>query len=292
MQDVGIAIAGAGALAPADKAIYALRDATGTVDSMPLIGSSIVAKKAATGAGYLLYDVKRGSGAFMKTTAEAHELAHLLVRLSESMGIRAAALVTDMDTPLGSAVGNALEVRESVAFLRGEPTRDDLAGVARHVAQALLELSGVEDARGAVERALASGAAHEKLVALVRAQGGDAAALEDLPVSRHVREVPAPRDGYVARLDADGVARAALALGAGRRHKEDALGPRRRGRAARCAGRAGDRGPAGGPALRRPRSRPRRRARRRRARGRRRARRARPPRPRPPGAVTRVSPRR
>ena len=225
VRDVGIAIAGAGALAPADKAIYALRDATRTVDSMPLIASSIVAKKAATGAGYVLYDVKRGSGAFMKTTAEARELAELLVRLSESLGIRAAALVTDMDAPLGSAVGNALEVRESVAFLRGEPTRDDLAGVARHVAQALLELRGVDDARGAVDRALASGAAHQKLVALVRAQGGDPAALEDLPVSRHVREVPAPRDGHVARLDADGVARASLALGAGRQHKEDPIDP-------------------------------------------------------------------
>lgn len=147
------------------------------------------------------------------------------MRLSESMGIRAAALVTDMDTPLGSAVGNALEVRESVAFLRGEPTRDDLAGTARHVAQALLELRGVHDARGAVDRALASGAAHEKLVALVRAQGGDPAALEDLPVSRHVRDVAAPQDGHVARLDADGIARASLALGAGRRHKEDAIDP-------------------------------------------------------------------
>src|SRR3712207_2898461 len=130
VDEIGFALAEAGVLAPADKAIYALRDTTGTVDSLPLIGSSIVSKKAATGAGHLLYDVKRGSGAFMKTTEDARRLAELLVRLSESMGIRASALITDMDNPLGSAVGNALEVRESVALLRGEATWDDLAEVA------------------------------------------------------------------------------------------------------------------------------------------------------------------
>src|SRR3712207_4372813 len=154
VEEVGLAIMEAGDLAPADKAIYALRDTTGTVDSLPLVGSSIVSKKAATGAGHLLYDVKQGSGAFMKTPEEARELARLLVRLSESMGIRASALITAMDAPLGSAVGNALEVRESVAFLRGEPTWDDLAEVARDVAVRLLELKGTADPRAAVERAL------------------------------------------------------------------------------------------------------------------------------------------
>jgi thymidine phosphorylase len=225
VEDIGIAIAGAGELAPADKAIYALRDTTGTVDSMPLIGSSIVSKKAATGAGHLLYDVKRGSGAFMKTTAQARELAELLVRLSEDLGLGASALITDMDVPLGRAVGNALEVRESVAFLRGEATRDDLAEVARDVAVRLLELAGIPEPAAAVERALASGAAHAKLVELVRAQGGDAEALEDLPVSASVREVEAPGDGYLARFDALGVGRAALVLGAGRERKEDAVDP-------------------------------------------------------------------
>lgn len=225
VDEVGIAIAEAGVLAPADKAIYALRDTTGTVDSMPLIGSSIVSKKAATGAGHLLYDVKRGSGAFMKTTAEARELAELLVRLSESMGIRASALITDMDTPLGVAVGNALEVRESVAFLRGEPTAPDLAEVARDVAARLLELTGAADAQDAVEHALSSGGAHDKLVELVRAQGGDADALADLAVSDHVQEVTAPEAGHVARFDALGVGRASLALGAGRERKEDVIDP-------------------------------------------------------------------
>ncbi len=225
VDTVGIAIGEAGVLAPADKAIYALRDTTGTVDSMPLIGSSIVSKKAATGAGHLLYDVKRGTGAFMKTTEQARELAQLLVRLSESMGIRASALITDMDAPLGSAVGNALEVRESVAFLRGEPTRDDLAEVACDVAVRLLELTGAEAPREAVDRALGSGAAHDKLTELVRAQGGDVDRLEDLAVSAHVREVSAPAGGFVARFDALGIGRASLALGAGRQRKDDAIDP-------------------------------------------------------------------
>src|SRR5918997_1095294 len=145
VEEIGLAIIEAAELAPADKAIYALRDTTGTVDSLPLIGSSIVSKKAATGAGHLLYDVKRGSGAFMKTTEDARELAELLVRLSEDSGIKASALITDMDNPLGSAVGNALEVRESVRFLMGDEVPGDLAYEARYVAFRLLELKGIED---------------------------------------------------------------------------------------------------------------------------------------------------
>src|ERR671914_2311647 len=169
VEEVGLAIIEAGNLAPADKAIYALRDTTGTVDSLPLIGSSIVSKKAATGAGHLLYDVKRGSGAFMKTTEDARELAELLVRLSEDLGIRSSALITDMDNPLGSAVGNALEIRESVLLLKNEPVSDDLAYEARYVAVRLLELKGIEDAERAVEGALSSGAAYEKFGEFVRA---------------------------------------------------------------------------------------------------------------------------
>ena len=225
VEEVGLAIAEAGDVAPADKAIYALRDATGTVDSLPLIGSSIVSKKAATGAGHLLYDVKQGSGAFMKSAEEARELASLLVRLSNDSGIRASALITDMDEPLGAAIGNALEVRESVRFLRGEETPADLSEMARAVAVRLLEIKGIDDAEGAVERALASGAAFEKLREFVAAQGGDAEALEDLPVSGNVREIPAPRSGYVAGFGASGVGRAALALGAGREKKSDRVDP-------------------------------------------------------------------
>ena len=225
VEEVGLAIVEAGELAPADKEIYALRDTTGTVDSLPLIGSSIVSKKAATGAGYLLYDVKRGSGAFMKTTEDARGLAELLVRLSESMGIKASAVITDMENPLGSAVGNALEVRESVRFLAGDEVPEDLAHEARYVATRLLELKGVPDPEGKVEDALASGAAHEKFREFVRAQGGDADTLDELPVSGEVRDVAAPSGGYVARFGASGVARAALTLGAGREKKGDEVDP-------------------------------------------------------------------
>jgi thymidine phosphorylase len=225
VEEVGLAIVEAGELAPADKEIYALRDTTGTVDSLPLIGSSIVSKKAATGAGYLLYDVKRGSGAFMKTTQDARELAELLVRLSESMGIKASAVITDMDNPLGSAVGNALEVRESLRFLAGEKVPEDLAHEARYVATRLLELKGVPDPEGKVEDALASGVAHEKFIEFVRAQGGDADALGEFPVSGEVRDVAASRGGYVAWFGASGIARAALALGAGRERKGDEVDP-------------------------------------------------------------------
>lgn len=220
---VGLVIGAAGALAPADKALYGLRDTTGTVDSLPLIASSIVSKKVATGAGHLLYDVKAGAGAFMHTVAQARELAELLVQVSAAFGIRASALVTDMDTVLGRAVGNAVEVRESVAFLRGEPASPDLAEVACRVAVRLLELHGAPDAGAAVRRALESGAGYERLVAMVRAQGGDVHALAEMPVSQHVRELIAPQSGYVARFDALGIARGALALGAGRQRKGDAL---------------------------------------------------------------------
>jgi len=208
-----------------DKAIYALRDTTGTVDSLPLIGSSIVSKKAATGAGHLLYDVRRGSGAFMKTPEEARELAYLLVRLSETMGIRASAVITDMDTPPGSAVGNALEVGESAGFLRGEPVPEDLAREANLVAAKLLGLKGQEDPHAAVEEALSSGAAYEMLERFVRAQGGAPDALENLPVSATVRQVRAPRAGHVTGFAALGVGRAALALGAGRKKKTDRIDP-------------------------------------------------------------------
>jgi thymidine phosphorylase len=225
VEEVGLAITEAGNLAPADRAIYALRDTTGAVDSLPLIGSSIVSKKAATGAGYLLYDVKSGSGAFMKTTNEARALSELLVRLSESLGIEASALITAMDEPLGSAVGNALEVRESVRFLRGEDSPADLSEKARVVATRLLRLKNIPNPEGAVEAAISSGAAYEKFARFVSAQGGDPQALENLPVSKEVREIAAPQAGYVARFGALGVGRAALLLGAGREKKGDKVDP-------------------------------------------------------------------
>jgi pyrimidine-nucleoside phosphorylase len=225
VEEVGLAIIEAGDLAPADKEIYALRDTTGTVDSLPLLGSSIVSKKAATGAGHLLYDVKHGSGAFMKTIEEARQLAELLVRLSEDLGIDASALITDMHNPLGSAVGNALEVRESVLLLKNEPVPDDLASKVNHVAARLLTQKGIPEADAAVENALSSGAAYEKFREFVTAQGGEADALEDLPVSAEVSEVKSPRGGFVARFGASGIGSAALALGAGRKQKGDRIDP-------------------------------------------------------------------
>jgi pyrimidine-nucleoside phosphorylase len=225
VRKVGLAIAEAGNLAPADKAIYALRDATGTVDSLPLIGSSIVSKKVATGCEYLLYDVKAGSGAFMKSAEEARELADLLVRLSKSLQVEASALITAMDEPLGSAVGNALEVRESVRFLQGEASPSDLSEKSRVVAARLLRLKGIQHPKDAVEKAISSGAAYAKFVEFVVAQGGDTKALQNMPVSKEVREVVAPKAGYVARFRALGVGRAAVLLGAGREKKGDKIDP-------------------------------------------------------------------
>jgi thymidine phosphorylase len=225
VKEVGLAIMEAGDLTPADKAIYALRDTTGTVDSLPLVGSSIVSKKVATGAGHLLYDVKSGSGAFMKTIEDARELAELLVRLSKSLGIEASALITNMDEPLGVAVGNVLEVRESVRFLRDEPSAADLSEVTRIVAVRLLELKGIPEPRSAVEKAISSGAAYEKFREFVTAQDGDTRALENLPITDMVQEVGAPQTGYVAQIEALGVGRAALLLGAGRLKKGDEVDP-------------------------------------------------------------------
>ena len=246
VEEIGLAIAEAGDLAPADKAIYALRDATGTVDSLPLIGSSIVSKKAATGADHLLYDVKVGSGAFVETPEEARALAELLVHLSRSLGIEASALITRMDEPLGKAVGNALELRESVRLLRCE-SQGDLSGMSRSVAIRLLALKGISAPDDAVERAISTGAAYEKFTQFVAAQGGDPNALDDLPISKEMREVLAPRAGYVARFGALGVGRATLLLGAGRAKKGDEIDP---GAGAEILVKAGDEVEEGQPVAR------------------------------------------
>lgn len=224
VDDVGLVVGAAGLLAPADGVIYALRDTTGTVDSLGLIASSIVSKKVATGAGHLLYDVKAGTGAFMKDLDQARELAELLVRLSGELDIRARAVITDMTSPLGSAVGNALEIREAVAFLRGEQVAPDLAEVAVDEAVRLIGLHDDRpDARSEVEQALRSGAGMRLFERFVAAQGGDPAALQDLRISSVTRQVTAGRGGHVAGVDALRIARAALALGAGRQTKADRI---------------------------------------------------------------------
>jgi thymidine phosphorylase len=220
LQQAGAVIAAAGpSLAPADRRLYALRDVTGTVESIPLIASSIMSKKIAEGTGALVLDVKTGSGAFMRDLDRAVALAQTMVALGEEHGVRTRALVTRMDTPLGLAVGNALEVAEAVAALRGEGPAD-LMEVTLALAREMLDLAGLPGADPA--EAITSGRAHDAWRAMVRAQGGDPDA--PLPRAQHVQPaLLAPHDGYLTRLDAHAIGVAGWQLGAGRARKEDAV---------------------------------------------------------------------
>ncbi len=226
VRDVGLAIIGQTAdLVPADKALYGLRDVTATVDQVSLIASSIMSKKIAGGAPAVVLDVKVGDGAFMKTIDAARELAEAMVALGRDAGLEVVCELTDMDQPLGQAVGNALEVREAVATLRGEGP-PDLAELVLASAAHLLALSDLgvdrEEGRGRAERAIADGSALAAYERWVSAQGGDPgeAALPSAPVTREVR---ARRAGYVHRLGAIRVGLAALRLGAGRETKDAAI---------------------------------------------------------------------
>lgn len=231
-REIGLVVAAQSKdLAPADGKIYALRDATGTVRSSALIASSIMSKKLAAGAPAIVLDVTVGSGAFMQTVEEARELAELMVRIGRGAGRRMAALLTEMDRPLGRAVGNAVEVEEAAAVLAGGGP-DDVREVSREVAAWMLVTAGlagsIEEACSAADEALRSGAAAEKLATLVEAQGGDPAVL-DLTLLGHVpAEIGAwgeERAGIVTRMDAGGIGRASLTTGAGRRRKGDAVDP-------------------------------------------------------------------
>jgi thymidine phosphorylase len=217
LADPGVVIAAAGAgLAPADRRLYALRDVTGTVESIPLIASSIMSKKIAEGTQALVLDVKTGSGAFMRDQARAEQLARTMVALGTEHRVRTRALVTRMDTPLGRAVGNALEVEEAVKALTGEGP-DDLMEVTFALAEHMLELAGIT---ASPDEAIASGRAFGTYRRMIRAQGGDPDA--PLPVARHVRHaLPAPETGWINGLDALAVGIAAWRLGAGRARKED-----------------------------------------------------------------------
>lgn len=216
LAEVGAVICAAGAgLAPADRRIYALRDVTGTVPSIPLIASSIMSKKIAEGTGALVLDVKVGSGAFMKTHSPARELAEAMVGLGEAHGVRTSALLTGMDTPLGRTAGNALEVRESVETLAGGGPAD-LVEVTVALAREMAELAGLAADPAQV---LASGAAMDVWRAMIVAQGGDPDA--ELAWAPVVETVAAPADGVLGRLDALAVGVAAWRLGAGRARKED-----------------------------------------------------------------------
>ena len=226
VREIGVAIIGQTAdLVPADKRLYALRDVTATVDSIPLIASSIMSKKIAAGADAIVLDVKVGDGAFMKSLDRARELARAMIELGRQAGREVVCELTDMDQPLGHAVGNSLEVREAVETLRGEGPRD-LTELTLGACGHLLALSdlGVDEEAGRrrAEEAVSSGAALERYETWIRAQRGDPS-LEALPGAPVVRAVPAPRSGYVERIAATAVGVAALHLGAGRAAKDDVI---------------------------------------------------------------------
>ena len=223
-ERVGIALIGqTGNMTPADKKLYALRDVTETVDSIPLIVSSIMSKKLAAGAHNIVLDVKCGSGAFMKNEESARTLAEKMVDIGKACGRNIAAVITDMDVPLGFAVGNALEVEEALALLRGEDI-PDLREICLALSSELVAMCcGVssEEARALAENALSSGAALAKAKEWIGAQGGDA----DLPLPKAtlVCEIFAEKDGYISHMDAETVGRAACELGAGRKTKDDTI---------------------------------------------------------------------
>jgi len=240
LDEVGAVICAAGSgLAPADRKLYALRDVTGTVESIPLIASSIMSKKIAEGTGALVLDVKVGSGAFMKDIGRARELATTMVRLGTDAGVRTVALLTDMSTPLGLTSGNALEVRESVEVLAGGGP-PDVVELTVALAREMLAAAGRGDEDPAP--ALADGRAMDAWRAMIRAQGGDPAAT--LPVAREQHQVLATADGVLTEVDAMAVGVAAWRLGAGRARKED---PVQAGAGVELHARPGDRVRAGQP---------------------------------------------
>ncbi len=219
LRDVGAVICAAGSgLAPADKKLYALRDVTGTVESIPLIASSIMSKKIAEGTAALVLDVKVGSGAFKRDIHEAAELAETLIDLGVAAGVDTSALITDMSTPLGRAIGNANEVTESVEVLAGGGP-SDVIELTVELAREMLAGAGIRDVDPSA--ALADGRAMDQWRRMIRAQGGDPDA--PMPVAPHVEELRAHRDGVIGRMDALGVGIAAWRLGAGRARKEDAV---------------------------------------------------------------------
>lgn len=216
LAQVGAVICAAGAgLAPADKKLYALRDVTGTVESIPLIASSIMSKKIAEGTGALVLDVKVGSGAFMKTLDRASELAKTLVQLGKDAGVKTSALLTDMSTPLGLAIGNSLEVQESIDVLAGGGP-SDVVELTVELAREMLKLSGI-DADPAEN--LKNGKAMDKWRQMIQAQGGDLSVA--LPTAKHQHTVTAESTGKITKLDALAFGVASWRLGAGRERKED-----------------------------------------------------------------------
>jgi pyrimidine-nucleoside phosphorylase len=232
LKAIGIVLAGQSSdIAPADQKLYALRDATATVECLPLIVSSILSKKIAAGLDGLVLDVKVGNGAFMKTLGEARALAEALVRTAAAMGTKVVALITDMETPLGTAVGNALEVSEAVSVLKGQGP-DDLREVSFELAAWMLVLGRaaktLEAARARVERQVQSGAAVSKLRQVIAHQGGNPGIVDEpgkLPRARLQREVRSPAAGIIQEIRAYPIGMAAVVLGAGRAEAADKVDP-------------------------------------------------------------------
>jgi len=229
---IGCAIAGQTAnLVPADKKIYALRDVTATVDSVPLIAASVMSKKIAGGSDAIVLDVKTGRGAFMKTLQTSRELAQTMVNIGNAVGRRTMAVISDMDQPLGFAVGNALEVREALDTLRGEGPQD-LRELCLVLGSQMLLLAGIaktgEQARARLEGAFERREALAKFKDMIKAQGGDPALVDNparLPAAPVVSPVPSPASGSVESIEAEAIGLAAMALGAGRATKEDVIDP-------------------------------------------------------------------
>ena len=229
VEDVGVAVIGqSGNLTPADKKLYALRDVTATIDSLPLTTSSIMSKKLAAGAHSIVLDVKIGSGAFMKTLEDGQKLAESMVRIGKACGRNVVAVMSNMDIPLGFYIGNALEVREAVEVLRGHGC-PDLTGVCITLAANMLHLCNgwpIEEATKQAEEAISSGRAFEQMKRWIAAQGGDARVLDDvslLPQAAVQYELKAPQAGYIHHMDAQKIGESSAILGAGRKTKDDTI---------------------------------------------------------------------
>ncbi|HPV69984.1 MAG TPA: pyrimidine-nucleoside phosphorylase [Bacilli bacterium] len=230
VNEVGLAIVGqTGHLVPADKKLYSLRDVTGTVESIPLIASSVMSKKLASGSDTILLDVKFGSGAFMKDLASARELARTMVDIGDGLNRDTRAILTDMEQPLGLAVGNALEVKEAIATLHGKGPRD-LIELCLEAGSIMLEQAKVVDdlkkGRKLLEKAIADGSAFNKLKEMVKAQGGDVSYIdnpEKFPLSKYVVEIRSEDEGYVKRIEALEIGESAMRLGAGRETYDDVI---------------------------------------------------------------------
>lgn len=228
-RDKVAVIGQSGNLTPADKKLYALRDVTGTVNSIPLIASSIMSKKIAAGADAIVLDVKTGDGAFMKTQKDAEELAHAMVRIGNHVGRKTIAIISDMSQPLGFAIGNALEVKEAIETLQGKGPKD-LTELVLTLGSQMVILAGKaktsEKAKEMLLDAIHSGKALAKFKEFLANQGGDASIVDDLtklPQAKYKIELPAKQSGYISRMVADEIGVASMILGAGRATKEDVI---------------------------------------------------------------------